>query len=483
MKYLLLTIAFVLSGMASASAQTARTFILQNSADGQSTLTCYLPMNPTGRALIACPGGGYSHLAMEHEGTDWAGFFTMRGIAYFVLKYRMPNGDRTLPMTDAYHAMQTVRDSAEVWGINPYDVGIMGSSAGGHLAATVSTHAPFAVRPNFTILFYPVISMDDRVTHRGSVDNFLGKDKARENIVKDFSCDRAVRRHLTPPAIILTSGDDRTVNPLTNGLSYYTAMRRAGNSCALHVYPTGGHGWGFRPTFAYHDEMTDELTAWLRQLPAPQKDAVRVACIGNSITDGSGIDMAETFGYPAQLQKLLGKGYQVRNFGVGARTMLNKGDHPYMQEMAWRDALAFHPDVAIIKLGTNDSKPENWQFGAEFEQDMQQMIDSLKALSSRPRIFLCTPIPAYRVQWGINDSTIVNAIIPIIYNTAKRNACEVIDLHSLFRNDDNRQIQRDAIHPTEQGAGQMARLVSEAVRSERKVLKPEKQRKNKKTKR
>jgi lysophospholipase L1-like esterase len=325
--------------------------------------------------------------------------------------------------------------------------------------------------------------MDDRVTHRGSVDNFLGKDKAQENIVKDFSCDRAVRRHLTPPAIILTSGDDRTVNPLTNGLSYYTAMRRAGNSCALHVYPTGGHGWGFRPTFAYHDEMADELTAWLRQLPAPQKDAVRVACIGNSITDGSGIDMAETFGYPAQLQKLLGKGYQVRNFGVGARTMLNKGDHPYMQEMAWRDALAFNPDVAIIKLGTNDSKPENWQFGAEFEQDMQQMIDSLKALPSRPRIFLCTPIPAYRVQWGINDSTIVNAIIPIIYNTAKRNACEVIDLHSLFRNDDDRQIQRDAIHPTEQGAGQMARLVSEAVRSERKVLKPGKQRKNKKTKR
>ena len=467
MKHFLLSIAVVLTGLASASAQSARTFILKNSTDGASTLTCFLPDNATGRAVIACPGGGYSHLAMEHEGTDWAGYFNQQGIAYFVLKYRMPNGDRNIPLADAYHSVQTVRDSAKVWGINPFDVGIMGSSAGGHLAATVSTHAPFAVRPNFTILFYPVISMDDRVTHRGSVDNFLGKYKADEQLVKDFSNERAVRRHLTPPAIILTSGDDRVVNPVTNGVAYFSAMRRAGNPCALYVYPTGGHGWGYRHHFTYHQQMSDDLREWLSQLQAPKADAVRVACIGNSITDGSGIDMAELCGYPAQLQKLLGDGYQVRNFGVGARTMLNKGDHPYMQEMAWRDALAFKPDVVIIKLGTNDSKPENWKHGSEFEADMQQMIDSLKRDGANPRIFLSTPIPTYKVQWGINDSTIVNAVIPVIRKVAADNDCELIDLHTAFNNDDDKQIQRDAIHPTEQGAGQMARIISEAVKSER----------------
>lgn len=467
MKNFLLSIAFVLTGVASATAQSARTFILQNSADGASTLTCYLPDYASGRAVIACPGGGYSHLAMEHEGTDWANFFNTQGIAYFVLKYRMPNGDRNIPISDAYHAIQTVRDSASVWGINPYDVGIMGSSAGGHLAATVSTHAPFAVRPNFSILFYPVITMDDRATHRGSVENFLGKNRADEQLVKDFSNERAVRRHLTPPAIILTSGDDRVVNPVTNGIAYFSAMRRAGNPCALYVYPTGGHGWGYRHNFTYHNQMTDDLRQWLNELKAPKVDAVKVACIGNSITDGSGIDMAEQFGYPAQLQKILGDGYAVKNFGVGARTMLNKGDHPYMREMAWRDALAFNPDIVIIKLGTNDSKPENWKYGSEFENDLQQMIDTLRADKKDPRIFLCTPIPAYKVQWGINDSTIVNGVIPVIRKVADQNDCETIDLHSAFNNDDGKQIQRDAIHPTEQGAGMMARIIAEAVKSEK----------------
>lgn len=448
-------------------AQTARTFTLTNSSDGVSTLTCFLPEQPSGRAVVACPGGGYSHLAMEHEGTDWASYFNAQGIAYFVLKYRMPNGDRTIPMGDAYNAMKTVRDSAASWKLNPYDVGIMGSSAGGHLASAVSTHAPFAVRPNFTILFYPVISMDERSTHRGSVVGFLGEHRTDKNLVNQFSSDHAVRRHLTPPAIILTSGDDHVVYPVTNGIAYFSAMRRAGNPCALHVYPSGGHGWGFRSNFTYHEQMLGELTQWLKTLKAPKADALRVACIGNSITDGSGIDMADVNGYPAQLQRLLGSGYQVKNFGVGARTMLNKGDHPYMNEMAWQDALAFNPNIVVIKLGTNDSKPENWKYGHEFEHDMQQMIDSLRSLPACPKIYLATPIRAFKVQWGINDSTIVNGVIPIIEKLARKNKCEVIDLHGKFDDPDGKQMLSDAIHPTEQGAGQMARIVFETIQEEK----------------
>ena len=142
----------------SVSAQeTARKFRLSLSADGEAQLFAYLPSSPTGRAVVDCPGGGYAHLAMEHEGHQWADYFNRQGIAFFVLKYRMPHGDRSLPIGDAEAAMRLVRDSAAVWGINPHDVGIMGFSAGGHLASTLSTHAPLAARPDFSILFYTLL--------------------------------------------------------------------------------------------------------------------------------------------------------------------------------------------------------------------------------------------------------------------------------------------------------------------------------------
>ena len=348
--------------VATIQAQTQRTLKVNLTEDGQANIVGYLPEQPTGKAVVGCPGGGYSRLSMQTEGHDWATYFNQQGIAYFVLTYRMPKGDRTIPIGDAEKAISTVRDSANVWHINPDDVGIMGFSAGGHLASTVSTHSEYAVRPNFSILFYPVISMNEKETHKGS---------------KEFSNQHAVRRHLTPPAIILTANDDRTVPPVTNGVAYYSAMRWQGNDCALYIYPTGGHGFGFRSSFTYHDQMLNDLTTWLKNHQGPKPGALRVACIGNSITDGFGIEMATQIGYPAQLQKLLGNGYYVKNFGVSGRTLLNKGDLPYQKEKAWRDALAFNADIIIIKLGTNDSKPENWQFNKGFKEDLQQMTDLL----------------------------------------------------------------------------------------------------------
>ena len=464
-------------------AQTARKFTVNITADGKANMVAYLPASPTGRAIVDCPGGGYNHLSMQNEGHDWAEYFNRQGIAFFVLTYRMPQGDRTIPMSDAQQAIRTVRDSAAVWGINPRDVGIMGFSAGGHLASTVSTHSEFDCRPDFSILFYPVISMNERESHKGSCQNFLGPEGQKDaKLVKEFSNQNAVRRHLTPPAIILAANDDGAVPPVTNAIAYYSAMRRAGNDCALYVYPSGGHGFGFRSTWAFHDQMLSDLTIWLNAHKSPRQDAVRVACIGNSITDGSGIDMCDTKGYPAQLQRLLGSGYLVKNYGVSARTMLDKGDHPYKKEQAWRDAVAFRPDVVIIKLGTNDSKPENWQYGQEFEQDLMAMIDQLCPMvpvlnkkgkptkkmvrSQQTKIYLCTPIPAFKPTWNINDSVIVNGIIPIINKVAAREGLNVIDLHSLFKDEDGKQMQSDGIHPTDKGAAQMARIIGERVKIE-----------------
>ena len=449
----------LLVGM-TAQAQTARKFTLDLTDDGKAQMVCFLPETPSGKAIVGVPGGGYSMLSNTHEGYLASDWLNQQGIAYFVVNYRLPNGDRTLPMGDVWKGIRTVRDSAAVWGINPHDVGIMGFSAGGHLASVISTHSEFDLRPDFTILFYPVISMDERVSHKWSCVNFLGEEGQKNpDLVHDFSTMNAVRRHLTPPAIIITANDDRLVPFVTNGLEYYKAMRNAGNECTVHVYPTGDHGFGFGPWFKYHDQLLTDLGNWLKNRVAPKPDAIRVACVGNSITDGHGIELAPQFGYPALLQKALGSDYWVKNFGVGGRTMLNKGDYPYMNEQAWRDAQAFNPDIVIIKLGTNDSKPQNWQYASEFKQDLQQMIKSL----GKAKIFLCTPIPAFKSSWAINDSVIVNGVIPIQKEVARKNGLQLIDLHTLMANDEE-LVQPDGIHPNEKGVAKMAEIISEAIK-------------------
>lgn len=215
----------------------------------------------TGRAVIICPGGGYQHLAMNHEGYDWAPFFNNMGIAAVVLKYRMPHGDCRVPVSDAEEAVRLVRRNAAKWNINPNDVGIMGSSAGGHLASTVATHAGKDALPDFQILFYPVITMLPDITHKGSHDNFLGR-KAHKKDENKYSNDLQVTR-VTPRAFIALSDDDRSVLP-ANGVNYYIELYRHDVPASLHIYPSGGHGWGNRDSFKYHNEMQLELKAWLR---------------------------------------------------------------------------------------------------------------------------------------------------------------------------------------------------------------------------
>lgn len=216
------------------------------------------------RAIVACPGGGYEHLAMTHEGTDWAKFFNDRNIAYFTLIYRLPNGDRTLPVGDAEAAIKLVRDSAAAWHINPQDIGIMGSSAGGHLASTVATHADEAYRPNFQILFYPVITFVN-ATHNGSKNHFLGKDNENKELLQLYSNESQVKSGVTPPAIILLASDDRAVPPITNGVAYYEALVKNKIPAALYCYPKGGHGFGYNTSFKYHNQLLNDISEWLKK--------------------------------------------------------------------------------------------------------------------------------------------------------------------------------------------------------------------------
>ena len=234
--------------------------------DDTAEITVYLPdsKKATGRAVVCCPGGGYSHLAMDHEGHQWATFFNNQGIALIVLKYRMPHGNPMIPISDAEQAIKIVRKNAVEWHIDRTNVGIMGFSAGGHLASTIATHSTGDAAPNFQILFYPVITMDPAFTHKGSHDNLLGTNHSKKEMRRletDYSNDLRVNR-TTPRAFIALSDDDKAV-PAANGFSYYEYLYKYDVPASIHIYPTGGHGWGYRESFTYHYQMVFELKGWL----------------------------------------------------------------------------------------------------------------------------------------------------------------------------------------------------------------------------
>lgn len=234
----------------------------KNGLQDTAYIKVFLPdaKRATGRAVVICPGGGYAHLAMDHEGTQWAPFFNNMGIAAIVLHYRMPNGNVKVPISDAEEAMRIVRRNAKNWHINASDVGIMGFSAGGHLASTIATQSKADAKPNFQILFYPVITMMQGYTHQGSHDNLLGKDAHKKDEQK-YCSDLQVTR-VTPRVCLLLSDDDHTVMPI-NSVNYYAELYRHDVPASIYVYPTGGHGWGMNTSFAYHAEMLTNLKGWL----------------------------------------------------------------------------------------------------------------------------------------------------------------------------------------------------------------------------
>lgn len=199
------------------------------------------------------------------------------------------------------------------------------------------------------------------------------------------------------------------------------------------------------------------LNGWAQEAT----EVIRVACVGNSITFGAGIANRDRDSYPSVLGQMLGRGYEVRNFGFSARTMLMKGDHPYMKEQMFQDALKYNPDIVVIKLGTNDSKSFNWKYKADLPKDMQTMVSAFKAIPSKPKIYLCYPPKAYQVQYSINDSIIEHGVIPVIDQVAKRNKLPIIDLHTALSG--MKEHFPDNVHPDPVGAHKIAETVYKAI--------------------
>jgi|SRR5690606_18510604 len=240
------------------------------------TLTAYFPPENavnSGKAVIICPGGGYAILAITHEGHDVAKRFAANGISAFVLKYRLPKEDimvdkRKGPLQDAQRAIQLVRERASEWGIAENQIGIAGFSAGGHLAATLSTHYREALvanpqhtslRPDFSLLVYPVISMQAELTHGGSRKKLLG-DHPTADDVTFFSNELQVTAD-TPPAFLVHAEDDMAV-PIANSEAYVAALNSHGVDSKLLTYPKGGHGFGLNNTTTT-DKWFDHFITWL----------------------------------------------------------------------------------------------------------------------------------------------------------------------------------------------------------------------------
>lgn len=194
---------------------------------------------------------------------------------------------------------------------------------------------------------------------------------------------------------------------------------------------------------------------------AQTESRTRVACVGDSITYGAGVKGRESNSYPAVLQHLLGETFEVRNFGVSGATLLKKGDKPYWKESAFQNATNFKPQVVIIKLGTNDSKPQNRTNLTEFAADLTAMVERFQTLESKPRIYLCLPVPVYKTQWGINEESLTREIIPAIRNVASMKKLTVVDLHSALA--DKPEMFPDHVHPNAAGARLMAETIFAAI--------------------
>lgn len=228
----------------------------------------------TGAAVVVCPGGGYYGLSFVGEGMEVAKWLNGLGVSAIVLHYRLPDdaimeNKSIAPLQDGQEAIRMVRRNAKNWGIDPEKIGIMGFSAGGHLASTVSTHYDekvytlidsISARPDFSLLIYPVISMDSTITHAGSRENLLGKDPSPERV--DHYSNALQVTGNTPPAFMVHSMDDGTV-PVENSIEYALAMKKYSIPCELHLYQLGGHGYGLGWSNNTESSWTKACEKWL----------------------------------------------------------------------------------------------------------------------------------------------------------------------------------------------------------------------------
>ena len=256
--------------------------IIRISKVQEPSIEVFLPSksNATGKAMLIFPGGGYHILAYDWEGTDIAKFLNGKGIAGIVVKYRLPTSEslknkHNVPLIDAQRAIRLVRSRAAEWNINPSEIGIMGFSAGGHLASTLGTHFneevyvsiddvdKLSARPDFMALIYPVITFTQSSKHQGSETALIGENP--DVALKEYFSNELHVSSDTPPTFLVHASDDKGV-PVENSLLFYKALNDKGVSVTLHIYPKGGHGFSLARKDAHLRGWTERLFGWMESL-------------------------------------------------------------------------------------------------------------------------------------------------------------------------------------------------------------------------
>ena len=463
------------------------------------TLTIFLPdpSKATGSAVIICPGGGYQILAMSHEGYDIAKKLNEEGIAAFVLKYRLPRKetmkDKSIgPLQDAQRAIQLVRENAKQWNLNPNKIGIMGSSAGGHLASTAGTHFQTAkidnpnntnLRPDFMILNYPVISFSDSLTHNGSRIILIGgktsasiingstKYKelgmAEEDVI-NYSNELQVTSK-TPPTFITAPLTDKTV-PVGNTFAFVAALQQNKVPVETFIYSKGEHGFGMINPAA-KEQWMDACLQWIKknfdQPPMdwanmkrfqednkkaglPKANENRVVFMGNSITEGwSRTDPAFFEGKP------------YINRGISGQTT------PQMVLRFKQDVIDLKPKVVVILAGINDIAGNTGPMTLEQTRDNIIAMAQL-AKANGIKVVLSSVIPAYDFPWrpGMEPANKVVDLNKMIKEYADKNKIVYLDYFSAMADERNglkKELGYDGVHPNLEGYKVMAPLAEQAI--------------------
>ncbi len=464
------------------------------------TLTVFLPdpAKATGSAIIICPGGGYGILAIGHEGYDMAKRFNQEGIAAFVLKYRLPKGgimkDKSIgPLQDAQRAIQLVREQAKQFNVNPNKIGILGSSAGGHLAATAGTHFNDAkidnpnnisLRPDFMILNYPVISFSDSLTHQGSRQNLIGTKvfdgntkmptKAKELGMSDadiiyFSNEMQVTPK-TPPTFITSALTDQAV-PVGNSLAFVSALEQNKVPVEVFFYAKGVHGYGMINPKSTGAQWIDACLGWIKKnfdqppmdwanlkrfqeenkkVMAPKANENRVVFMGNSITEGwSNSDPGFFEGKP------------YFNRGISGQTT------PQMVLRFKQDVIDLKPKIVVILAGINDIA------GNTGPMTLEQTRDNLIAMAQFAKangikVVLSSVIPAYDFPWrpGLEPAEKVVTLNKMIKEYADKNNIVYLDYFSAMADERHglkNELGYDGVHPNLEGYKVMAPLAEKAI--------------------
>lgn len=468
------------------------------------TLTVFLPPaeKATGIGVIICPGGGYQILATSHEGTDVAKKLNEAGMAGFVLRYRLPKSTamsdkRFGPMMDAQRAIQMVRERAKEWNLNPRKIGIMGASAGGHLAATVSTHftdekienpSKISLRPDFTILNYPVISFQDDLTHQGSRQNLIGTrtfsgDDYKNNRVPTsaaalgmtgedilyFSNEKQVNSN-TPPTFITAPLTDAAV-PVANTFAYVAALQQHRVPVETFLYEKGEHGYGMHNPTA-KEQWIDACIRWLKTnfdksmdwanlkryekenevAGSPKPGEQRVVFMGNSITEGW---------LQADPAFFANKPYIGR--GISGQTTSQ------MVLRFQQDVVDLKPAAVVILAGTNDIA------GNTGPVTLEQIMANIRAMCEQARannirVVLSSVLPAFDYPWspGLAPAEKIVRLNAMIRAYAKQTGAIYLDYFSAMADERNglkKELGYDGVHPNLAGYRVMGPLAESAIRA------------------